>query len=108
MQMRITLYTGVPKNVPMLETLYLDCIYVTSQDLVCDLGTFIFVPIFHHYNVNDNIIIMLACFSSVSSRIVRAFAKTELVFFSSTLCGVWMYISSAPIRSNITSKKMAS
>ena len=69
---------------------------------MCDLGTFIFVPIFHHFNVNDNIIIMLACFSSVSSRIVRAFAKTELVFFSSTLCGVWMYISSAPIRAQMT------
>ena len=75
-------------------------IVTNNQDLVCDLGTFIFVPIFHHFNVNDNIIIMLACFSSVSSRIVRAFAKTELVFFSSTLCGVWMYISSAPIRSD--------
>lgn len=75
--------------------------FVLNQDLVCDLGTFIFVPIFHHFNVNDNIIIMLACFSSVSSRLVRAFAKTELVFFSSTLCGIWLYISSAPIRSDV-------
>ena len=53
--------------------------------------------------MNDNLIIMLACASSVSSRLVRAFAKTELVFFASTACGIWMYTSSAPIRAQMTS-----
>ena len=52
--------------------------------------------------MNDNLIIMLACASSVSSRLVRAFAKTELVFFASTACGIWMYTSSAPIRAQMT------
>ena len=87
-----------------------NCVFGTSvvlYVLACFLGVIrlwgFFVPIFHNFNANDNLIIMLACASSVSSRLVRALAKTQLVFFVSTACCIWMYISSAPIRAQMTS-----
>ena len=53
-QVCITLFMSLT----IMSTWFSFGIDVTCQDLVCDLGTFIFVPIFHHFNVNDNIIIM--------------------------------------------------
>ena len=60
------------------------------------------MPIFHHFNLNDNIIILLASSSSILSKMVKAFARSETAFFASTAGGVFMYVSSAPIRAQMT------
>ena len=76
--------------------------YDMIRTIVCNIGTFIIIPIFHFFNVNDNIIIMCSLSSTISSTLVRALAKTETIFLSSTLVGALGYIQSAPIRAQIS------
>ena len=72
------------------------------QNSIVNVGTFISMPIFHYFNLNDNIIILLAFGSAISIRIVKVFARSEEVFFASTAFGVFMGVSSAPIRAQMT------
>ena len=72
------------------------------QNSVVNVGTFISMPIFHYFNLNDNIIILLSFSSAILIRIVKAFARSEGAFFASTAFGVFMGVSSAPIRAQIT------
>ena len=74
----------------------------TFQDSVVNCGTFIFMPIFHHFNLNDNIIILLSSISRILFVMVKAFARSETAFFASIAGGVFMYVSSAPIRAQMT------
>ena len=60
------------------------------------------MPIFHHFNVNDNIIILTASISGMSGQLMRAFAKSEKVFFSSMSLEVGTNLFSAPIRAQMT------
>lgn len=72
------------------------------QNSIVNVGTFISMPIFHYFNLNDNIIILLAFGSAISIRIVKVFARSEEVFFASTAFGLFMGVSSAPIRAQMT------
>ena len=72
------------------------------QNSIVNVGTFISMPIFHYFNLNDNIIILLAIGSAISIRVVKVFARSEEVFFASTAFGVFMGVSSAPIRAQMT------
>ena len=56
------------------------------------------MPLFHHFNVNDNIILLVAYTSRLSAWIIRAFAKTGQVFYASTGAAAFGMITSAPIR----------
>ena len=76
--------------------------YDMIRTIVCNIGTFIIIPIFHFFNVNDNIIILCSLSSTISSTLVRALAKTETIFLSSTLLGALGFIQSAPIRAQIS------
>ena len=76
--------------------------YDMIRTIICNVGTFVVVPIFHYFNVNDNIIIIASFFSAISSILCRAFAKTELIFYASTLLGGLSTIPSAPIRAQIS------
>ena len=76
--------------------------YDMIRTIMCTLGTFLIMPVFHFFNVNDNIIIIAACLSSIASILLRAFAKTEQIFFASTLLGALGNIQSAPIRAQIS------
>ena len=76
--------------------------YDMIRTIMCTLGTFLIMPVFHFFNVNDNIIIIVACLSSIASILLRAFAKTEQIFFASTLLGALGNIQSAPIRAQIS------
>ena len=60
------------------------------------------MPLFHHFNVNDNLIILVSGVSCILSRVTRALAKTEDAFFASTACGLLLYIFQAPIRAQMT------
>ena len=60
------------------------------------------MPIFHHFNLNDNIIILLSSGSRILFEMVKAFARSETSFFASIAGGVFMYVSSAPIRAQMT------
>ena len=61
-------------------------------------GTMIAMPVFHHFDVNDNIILLAAYTSRLSAWLLRAFAKTSQVFYASTGAAVLGMITSAPIR----------
>ena len=76
--------------------------YDMIRNIICTVGTFLIMPVFHYFNVNDNIIIIAACLSSISSILLRAFAKTEQIFFASTLLGALSTVQSAPIRAQIS------
>ena len=60
------------------------------------------MPLFHHFDVNDNLIILFSGVSCILSRVTRALAKTEDAFFASTACGLLLYIFQAPIRAQMT------
>ena len=72
------------------------------QTLVSNVGTMVSMPLFHHFNVNDNLIILISGVSCILSRVTRALAKTEQAFLASSACGVLLYIFSAPIRAQMT------
>ena len=50
------------------------------------------------FDVNDNIILLVAYTSRLSAWLLRAFAKTSQVFYASTGAAVLGMITSAPIR----------
>ena len=76
--------------------------YDMIRTIVCNVGTFIIMPIFHYLNVNDNIIILTSLTSIISSTLVKALAKTETIFLASTLVGAFGHMQSAPIRAQIS------
>ena len=76
--------------------------YDMIRTIISNIGTFAIMPIFHYFNVNDNIIILASSISAVSSVLVRALARTEPLFLASTLTGVVGNIYSAPIRAQIS------
>ena len=76
--------------------------YDMIRTIITNIGTFFIMPIFHYFNVNDNIIILTSLTSLMSSTIVRALAKTETIFYASTLFGMVGHIQSAPIRAQIS------
>ena len=39
------------------------------------------MPLFHHFNINDNLIILISGLSCITSRVTRALARNEYSFF---------------------------
>ena len=76
----------------------IDFLLSIKQRLVYNTGTMIAMPVFHHFDVNDNIILLAAYTSRLSAWLLRAFAKTSQVFYASTGAAVLGMITSAPIR----------
>ena len=76
--------------------------YNTIQNIMSLAGVVLIMPLFHHFNGNDNIIIICSGISKILSQFVRAFAKTELVFFFSTVVGTLRIIYNAPVRAQIS------
>ena len=62
----------------------------------------IFTPLMHHFNVNDNLIILMSSVSGISGQLIRAFAKTSTVFYSSVAVELACHMYSAPIRAQMT------
>ena len=62
----------------------------------------VLMPLFHYFNVNDNIIILLACTSSLSALMFRGFATKPGMFFASAGVDFARGIVYAPIRAQMT------
>ena len=76
--------------------------FTMVQTLVNNFGTLLFMPLFHYFNVNDNLIILTSSLSGLASKLMRAFAKTEDIFFASNVLGVLLYGFYAPVRAEMT------
>ena len=76
--------------------------YTTMDTVVASLGMMFLSPIFHHFNINDNIIVLTSSLSMITAQLIRAFAKTETVFFASVGAGFGAAMFSAPIRAQMT------
>ena len=53
------------------------------QNIANNIGCLLMMPVFHYFNINDNLIILASCVSVISQRLTKAFAKTEVTFFAS-------------------------
>ena len=76
--------------------------FTMIQTLVNDIGCLLMMPVFHHFNINDNLIVLASCVSCIAQRLTKAFAKTEVVFFASNGLGGLMYAFYAPLRAQIS------
>ena len=76
--------------------------YTTLDTVVASLGMMLLSPIFHHFNINDNMIVLVSSISMISAQLIRAFAKTETVFFASVGAGFGAAMFMAPIRAQMT------
>ena len=65
-------------------------------------GILLFMPVFHHFNVNDNIIIVSAAGSVITGQIIRALARTSLVFTVSVTVEIFGSLFAGPIRGQMT------
>ena len=65
-------------------------------------GILLFMPVFHHFNVNDNIIIVSAAVSVITGQIIRALARTSLVFTVSVTVEIFGSLFAGPIRGQMT------
>ena len=70
--------------------------------LVTTVGTMLVMPMFHHFNVNDNVIILTCNLSCIASRLTRALAKSEQIFFASSAVAILLCAFHAPVRAQIT------
>ena len=66
------------------------------------VGVALIFPLFQYLNGNDNIIIIASGVCKIFGQLVRALAKTEAVFFSSTIFGTLRLVYNAPVRSQIS------
>ena len=66
------------------------------------MGVLLIFPLFQYLNGNDNIINMASGVFKILGQLVRALAKTEAVFLSSTIFGTLRLVYNAPIRSQIS------
>ena len=76
--------------------------YSMTKTIIESVGMAVLMPLFHYFNVNDNIIIILACTSSLSAQIFRGFATKPWMFFASAGVDFASSIMSAPIRAQMT------
>ena len=65
-------------------------------------GILLFMPVFHHFNVNDNIIIVSAAVSVITGQVIRALARTSVVFTASVTVEIFGSLFAGPIRGQMT------
>ena len=76
--------------------------YSTIKTIIESVGMATLMPVFHYFNVNDNIIIILACLSASSAQIFRGFATKPWMFFASAGLDFASSTISPPIRAQMT------
>ena len=76
--------------------------YETLRSVTSTVGTALAIPIFHHFNTNDNVIILVSTVSLVSLRFTKWLAKSGNIFLASTATGCLENVIYAPIRAQIT------
>ena len=76
--------------------------YSMVNTLANNCGSLVFMPLFHYFNVNDNVIILASSFSGIASRLLKALAKTEASFWASNALAFFVYGFYAPVRAEMT------
>ena len=76
--------------------------FVSVTNTVGVIGTVFSIPTYHHFNMSDNAIILISQGFCIMQRIIKAFAKTEPIFYVSTLFALLSNDFYAPIRAQIT------
>ena len=76
--------------------------YETLRSVASTIGTAIAIPVLHHFNANDNLIILISTVSLVSMRFTKWLAKTGDLFLASTAIGSLENVFYAPTRTQIT------
>ena len=76
--------------------------YETLRSVASTIGTAIAIPVLHHFNTNDNLIILVSTVSLLSLRFTKWLAKTGDVFLASTAIGALENVFYAPTRGQIT------
>ena len=60
------------------------------------------MPLFHHFNVNDSVIILACSVSMVATRLIKALATTEEIYFASNGVAMLLLAFYAPVRAQMT------
>ena len=76
--------------------------FTMVQTLINDIGSLLFMPLFHYFNVNNNLVILASGMSGMTSRLMKAFAKTETTFFAANVFAVLLYGFYAPGRAEMS------
>ena len=54
--------------------------YTTLDTIISSVGLMICTPLFHQFNVHDNVIILISSVSMILAQMIRAFAKGRVIF----------------------------
>jgi len=77
--------------------------YSMVKTIIESIGMATLMPIFHYFNINDNLIILLSFMSAFSAQMFRGFATKSWMMFASAGVDFATSILSAPVRAQITS-----
>ena len=76
--------------------------YSTVINAASNIGLVSLMPLFHYFNVNDNLIILISLFSNMVFYVFKVLVKTEEAFFASAAFGFLINLFYAPIRVLVT------
>ena len=76
--------------------------YSTVINAASNIGLVSLMPLFHYFNVNDNLIILISLFFNMVFYVFKVLVKTEEAFFASAAFGFLINLFYAPIRVLVT------
>lgn len=76
--------------------------YSTILNAASNIGLITSMPIFHYFNINDSVIILLSLFSNMAFYLYKMLVKSENAFFASSAFGCMINLFYAPIRVQVT------
>ena len=76
--------------------------YSTVINAASNIGLVTLMPLFHYFNVDDNVIILISLFSNMVFYVFKVLVKTEEAFFASAAFGFLINLFYAPIRVIVT------
>ena len=108
----LALITDLPIGINSVEFMYtkrrfqweVDTIsyYSTVLNAASNIGLIISMPLFHYFNINDSIIILLSLFFRILFSVYKFLVKSEDAFFASAAFGCMINLFYAPIRVQVT------
>ena len=76
--------------------------YETLRSVASTIGSALAIPILHHFNTNDNLIILVSTVSLVALRLTKWLAKSGDIFLASTAVGALENVFYAPTRTQVS------
>ena len=108
----LALLTDLPIGVNSVEFMYVKrrfqwevdniSFYSTVLNAASNMGLITSMPLFHYFNINDSVIILLSLFSNMVFYLYKMLVKTENAFFASSAFGCMINLFYAPIRVQVT------